>query len=30
MEYNMFFNNDYTFYDLKELDKLKSAVGWKE
>lgn len=28
MEYNIFFNNDYTFYDSYELDLLKEVVGW--
>ncbi len=28
MEYNIFFNNDYTFYDDNELKLLKNAVGF--
>lgn len=28
MEYNIFFNNDYTFYDSDELELLKEVVGW--
>ena len=28
MEYNFFFNNDYTFYDSNELEALKEAVGF--
>ena len=28
MEFNIFFNNKYTFYDSTELEKLKKAVGF--
>lgn len=28
MEYNIFFNNDYTFYDSNEVEKLKKVVGY--
>ncbi len=28
MEFNIFFNNDYTFYDDSELDKLKKDIGF--
>jgi GH24 family phage-related lysozyme (muramidase) len=28
MEFNIFFNNDYTFYDSNELEKLKNDVGF--
>lgn len=28
MEYNIFYNNDYTFYDSSELEELKERVGY--
>ena len=28
MEFNIYYNNDYSFYDLNRLEELKNAVGW--
>ncbi|MFA9466991.1 MAG: hypothetical protein ACERKN_22280 [Velocimicrobium sp.] len=28
MEFNFFFNNDYTFYDSNENEKIKNDVGF--